>query len=438
LFNINERRDTYLFDINKHCNPEDTDWDSLIDIFEEGLQELLEKNIQKFGTESKIVKIRQTVSDQCKEAATKKTGIYQLSVPTGGGKTLSSLRFSLHHCKAENKKRIIYVIPYLSIIEQTASEIRKILNLSENNDILLEHHSNIVLPDDEEEQEIRKLSTSRWDKTIVITTAVQFLETVMSSRGGDLRKFHNMSDSVIIFDEVQSLPIKSIHLFNETITFLAKFCNATILLCTATQPQLDKTERNNLLLEDNPNLIDCSNLFEELRRTRIVVLEEKNIDDFGAFISEKADVLGNCLAIVNTKKSALEVFERLKGKSDFEVYHLSTAMCSIHRTETISKIKDALSNKRKIICVATQLIEAGIDISFSCVVRAIVGLDSIAQAAGRCNRNGESESPLEVYVIPLKGENLDKLQDIKAGKEITERLIRNSKGADLLDSTIMD
>jgi len=435
-----DRLDAYLFDVNEQYKPADTDWESLTDTFEEGLQDLFEKNIQKLGTESKIVNIRQSVSNQCREAATKSTGIYQLSVPTGGGKTLSSMRFALHHCKAENKKRIIYVIPYLSIIEQTALELRKILNLPENNNVILEHHSNIVLPDGEEEQdmELRKLATSRWDKTIIFTTMVQFMETVMSSKGSDLRKFHNMSDSVIIFDEIQSLPIKSIHLFNEAVSFLSKICNATVLLCTATQPLLDKTERKNLLLESRPDLIECGNLFKELKRTHIVALEEMDVDGFSAFISEKADACGNCLTIVNTKKAAREVFNRLKGKDGFEVYHLSTTMCSTHRSETITKVKDALTEKRKVICVATQLIEAGIDISFSCVVRALAGLDSMAQAAGRGNRNGESESPIEVYVIPFKGENLDKLTDIKSGKEITERLIRENEGADLLDPIIME
>jgi len=433
-----DRLDAYLFDVNEQYKPTDTDWKSLTDTFEEGLHELFEKNIQKLGAESKIVKIRQSVSNQCREAAVKNTGIYQLSVPTGGGKTLSSMRFALHHCKAENKKRIIYVIPYLSIIEQTASELHKILNLPENNSIILEHHSNIVLPDDEEDREIRKLATSRWDKPIIITTMVQFLETVMSSKGGELRKFHNMSDSVIIFDEIQSLPVKSIHLFNETVSFLAKICNATILLCTATQPILDKTERHNLLLENQPDLIECGNLFEELKRTRIVALEEMDVDGFASFISEKADACGNCLTIVNTKKSVREVFNRLKSKNGFEVYHLSTTMCSTHRMETIAKVKDALAEKRKVICVATQLIEAGIDISFSCVVRAAAGFDSIAQAAGRCNRNGESESPMEVYVIPLKGENLDRLPDIKIGKEITERIIRENNDTDLSDPRIME
>ena len=425
-----DRLNAYLFDVNEQYKPDVTDWETLIDTFEE--------KVQKLKGESKIAKIRQSVSDLCKEAASKSTGIYQLSVPTGGGKTLSSLRFALHHCKKLNKKRIIYVIPYLSIIEQTALELRKILDLQEENNLILEHHSNVVLPDDEEEQKIRKLAASRWDKPVIITTMVQFLETVISAKGSNLRKFHNMSDSVIIFDEIQSLPVKTIYLFNETITFLSKLCNATILLCTATQPQLHKTERKNLLLESNPKLIDCENLFSEIKRTSIVAETEKNADDLAVFISEKAQLNGNCLAIVNTKKSARKVFDKLKSTDGFEVYHLSTSMCPKHRAEVLAKIKEALDYKRKIICVTTQLIEAGVDIYFACVVRSAAGLDSVAQAAGRCNRNAESDTPKKVHVIPLNDENLDMLPDIKSGKAITERLIRENEGADLLEPEIME
>ena len=425
-----DRLDAYLFDIDERYRATTVNWDGLIGIFED--------NISKFSDETKIAKIRQSVSNLCKDAATKNTGIYQLSVPTGGGKTLSSLRFALHHCKKENKQRIIYVIPYLSIVEQTALELRKIFNLQGDTDILLEHHSNIVLPDDEDEQKTRKLATSRWDNPIVITTMVQFLETVISARASDLRKFHHMSDSVIIFDEIQSLPIKAVHLFNEVVSFLAKICNTTILLCTATQPRLSQTERENLLLESSPNLIDVSGMFDDIHRTTIVAEEEKDFDAFANFVAEKARGNGDCLAIVNTKKSALAIFERLKDEHGFKVYHLSTSMCSAHRAETIARVKKALSCDEKIICVTTQLIEAGVDISFSCVIRAAAGLDSVMQAAGRCNRNGESDTPKEVYVVPLRGENLDELADIKCGKEITERLIRENRGIDLSGHVMME
>jgi len=424
-----DRLDAYSFDINEQTDPVVSDWASLINTFEE--------KIRSIPVESEIAAIRQSISSKCKEAAIKHTGIYQLSVPTGGGKTLSSLRFALHHCKTENKERIIYVIPYLSIIEQTAAEFHNIFNLNEDNNILLEHHSSIVLPDDEEEQKSRKLAAARWDAPIIITTMVQFLETVMSAKGSDLRKFHHMSNAVIIFDEIQSLPIKTIHVFNEVASFLAKVCNTTILLCTATQPLLGSTERENLLLEDEPDLVDTDGLFENIRRTVLVAEAERDIDAFADFVEEKALINRNCLAIVNTKSVAREVFDKLKSSNSFTVFYLSTYMCSTHRADTIARIKKALSDKDKIICVATQLIEAGVDISFKCVVRAAAGLDSVTQAAGRCNRNEESKTPKEVYIVPLKNENLDKLDDIKCGKDITERMIRENSGADLLSPAIM-
>ncbi|MCL2255144.1 MAG: CRISPR-associated helicase Cas3', partial [Lachnospiraceae bacterium] len=405
-----DRYDAYLFEIDKKAESTKPNWENFINIFEE--------NINKYNNDTQIAKIRQSISNQCKDAANKNSGIYRLSVSTGGGKTLSSFRFALHHCKEKKKSRIIYVIPYLSIIEQTASELHKILNLDEENDFILEHHSGIVPSDDSEEQKIKKLAASRWNNPLIITTMVQFLETIMSAKGSKLRKFHHMSDSVIIFDEIQSLPVKTIHLFNEAVSFLAKVCNSTILLCTATQPQLHKTEKNNLLLESDSNLIDCDHLFADIKRTIIKKETDRNADDFSDFIIDKANVNGNCLAIVNTKKSAKEVYDRVKRQQDFAVYHLSTSMCSVHRTLILNKIKDDLKHQRKIICITTPLIEAGVDVSFACVIRATAGLDSVAQAAGRCNRNGESDEPKEVYVVSLTDENLTKLADIEAGKNI--------------------
>ena len=430
-----DRLNAYLHEVNEVYKYPTVDWNNLIDVFE--------KNIRKFSSNSQIAKIRQVISEQCKESAKKSTGIYQLSVATGGGKTLSSFRFALHHCKKHDKQRIIYVIPYLSIIEQTSATLHNILSLDGESDVILEHHSNIVTPDndendDVEKQKIRKLATSRWESPIIITTMVQFLETIMSAKGSDLRKLHNMSDAVIIFDEIQSLPIKTVHLFNEVISFLAKMRNSTILLCTATQPRLHLTGRKNLLLANSPNLIDCDNLFHHFNRTSIIAKPEMSTDEFADFVKEKAVINGNCLVIVNTKKVARKIFEKLDNPVGFRVYHLSTSMCQEHRSIILDKVKKALDEKENIVCVATQLIEAGVDISFSCVIRASAGLDSVMQAAGRCNRNGESDIAKDVYIIPLRDENLDKLDDIKSGKEITARLIREYGGADLSDSKIME
>jgi len=426
-----DRLDAYLFDIGEGFESTKIDWDTLIKVFE--------KNISNFSNDSKIDHVRKSVSDKCKVAAEKETNIYQLSVPTGGGKTLSSLRFALHHCKQYEKKRIIYIIPYLSIIDQTSNNLRDILNLTEDNDIIFEHHSNIVESEDERASEIRKLSAERWDSPIIITTMVQFMESVMSAKAGKLRKFAAMADSVIIFDEIQSLPIKTIHCFNEIVSFLSKILNSTIILCSATQPTLEQTQRANLMLSETPKLIDCEEEFKDVKRVAVKTERERDCVSASEFILQKATENGNCLVIVNTKKSALEIYNQLKNNvTDFELLHLSTSMFPAHRVQIIDRIKNSLNNGIKIICISTQLVEAGVDISFSCVVRALSGLDSIAQAAGRCNRNGESIKPKTVYTFSLIDENLDKLPDIRSGKETTTQIIqKKEEDTDLLEETCM-
>ncbi|HHW45390.1 MAG TPA: CRISPR-associated helicase Cas3' [Clostridiales bacterium] len=426
-----DRLDAYLFNTNGQYKEYFFDWKFLIDVFEDRISQLKVQN--------EIDTIRKSVSEKCRGAADRETGIYQLSVPTGGGKTFSSFRFALHHCERKGKKRIIYVIPYLSVIDQTAKNLRNILGLPEDNEIIFEHHSNIVEPEDDEAAEIRKLAAARWDSPIILTTLVQFLETTMSAKSGKLRRFHSMADSVIIFDEIQSMPVKVIHCFNEVITFLSRILNTTVILCSATQPTLEQTQRKNLLLDDNVKLIDCKEDFKNIKRVVVIPEAEKDCESASDFILQKAKENGNCLVIVNTKKSALEIYENLKSKTaEFTLLHLSTSMCPAHRLQQINQMETYLKEEKKFICVSTQLIEAGVDVSFSCVVRIMAGLDSIAQAAGRCNRNGESPTPKQVYTFVLKGENLDMLPDIEAGKETTIQIIQSkSGGQDLLDEEIM-
>lgn len=427
-----DRLDAYLFDLNEKYRIKKFDWDEIIDTFEH--------NLLKFSSDNQINRIRKEISDRCKAAAAKESGIYQLLVPTGGGKTLSSLRFALHHCKKHNKKRIIYVIPYLSIIEQTAKSIRENLNMDVNDEFVFEHHSNIIEPDDEKSAEIRKLTASRWDNPIIITSVVQFLDTVMSSKAGKLRKFSHMADSVIIFDEVQSIPTKTIHCFNEVVTFISKILNATVILCSATQPTFESTQRKNLLLNENPKLIEITAELNNLKRVKIINESPKSLQGATDFILDKAYENGNCLVIVNTKKSALEIYKSIKSQIiGFEIFHLSTSMCPEHRIKVIESIKKGLDVNKKIVCISTQLVEAGVDISFSCVIRAMAGLDSIAQASGRCNRNCESSETKAVYTFALSDENIDKLPDIKSGKEIAESIIQNrNSDVDLLEESIMN
>lgn len=444
-----DRTDAACFETRKQYRPNAVDWQNLIS--------RLDKSMRSFDSSSEINRIRHQINEQCCLAGARETGIYRLSIPTGGGKTLASLNFALHHALKTGKRRIIYVIPYLSITTQTAKTFRDVLGLNSDSDVLLEHYStagmqrsadvadNASSEFEDAGEHQRKLAAERWDNPIIVTTMVEFLETVMSARGTKLRKFHNMADSVIIFDEIQSLPMNTINLFNEIVSFLSKITNSTILLCSATQPLLEKTKRENLLLSEKPDLIAETESYEDkLRRTRIVAsAENKSCDELGQIIYQQARKNGNCLAIVNLKKEAREIFqclERLDVNHEFELIHLSTAMCGRHRTDCLNRIGALLDpgNPKPVICVSTQLIEAGVDISFACVVRAMAGLDSIMQAAGRCNRNGESVEPKNVYVYPLKDEDSMEryLPDIAMGKQLTLQIMENYPGKDLLSSNI--
>lgn len=410
----------------------------------------LENAINVFDASSEIGKIRMRISEDCLAASTRDTGIYRLNVPTGGGKTVASLRFALHHAKKTGKHRIIYIAPYLSITEQTVQVFRNVLDLGkDNNEVLLEHFSSVVPDKDDEKEQQRRLAAERWDKPIIVTTMVQFLETVMSAKATKLRKFHNMADSVIVFDEIQALPTNTINVFNEVVSFLSKILGSTILLCSATQPLLEQTDRKNLLLSDKPDLIDSNNDYaERLRRTNIVSsLRELTLDDFATEIYDKALENGNCLAVVNLKSEAKRLYQLVKELDvdhRFTLVHLSTAMCGAHRKDQLAVLKECLPKKfgdpgRPVICISTQLIEAGVDISFSCVIRAMAGLDSILQAAGRCNRNGESQTPKNVYVYPIKDEaGLKYLPEIQLGKDITDQLIHDYPEQDLLSECMIE
>lgn len=288
-----DRTDAACFETRKQYRPNAVDWQNLIS--------RLDKSMRSFDSSSEINRIRHQINEQCCLAGARETGIYRLSIPTGGGKTLASLNFALHHALKTGKRRIIYVIPYLSITTQTAKTFRDVLGLNSDSDVLLEHYStagmqrsadvadNASSEFEDAGEHQRKLAAERWDNPIIVTTMVEFLETVMSARGTKLRKFHNMADSVIIFDEIQSLPMNTINLFNEIVSFLSKITNSTILLCSATQPLLEKTKRENLLLSEKPDLIAETESYEDkLRRTRIVAsAENKSCDELGQIIRNR-------------------------------------------------------------------------------------------------------------------------------------------------------
>ena len=396
------------------------------------LSEKLENKLKSYPKLTKIDLLRADISISCKDFAKNKPGIYQLSVPTGGGKTLSSLRYALEHAKKFNKDRILYIIPFTTIIEQNAKEIKDILGYE---DMILEHHSNLIndySQDNDDEQEDYKLLTERWDSPIILTTMVQFLDTLFSGGTQGVRRMHNLANSVIIFDEIQAIPIKCINMFNSAINFLSDICNTTIILCTATQPLLSKATMP-LKLSENANII--SNIHEKFQQFKRVNLIDKMIIggystlDLKDFILENMEKAESILVILNTKNAAREIFNELKKANDYLfkekqclIFHLSTSMCPAHRMNILQEVRGKLGHDR-VICISTQLIEAGVNISFGCVVRSLAGLDSIAQAAGRCNRHGEKPCS-DVYIVNVQGENISKLVDIKEGQQCTMRVLQ--------------
>lgn len=336
----------------------------------------LHNYIKGFSTEGLINKERNSILMECIKKAEDKQGLYTLTVPTGGGKTVSSMAFAINHLLKNNMDRIIYVIPYTSIIEQNAKVFRDIFG-GEN---VLEHHSNFDFKDDDEMHNRLRLSTENWDMPIIVTTNVQFFESLFANKSSKCRKIHNIANSVIIFDEVQMLPVEYLTLCINSIAELVHNYKSTAVLCSATQPAIAKMFPTVII--SNKICKDTSDLYETFKRIKcikrgIITSEE---------LAEEMNDLSQCLCIVNTRRHALKIYKLLKGEGN---YHLSTLMCPAHRQAVLKDIKERLKNKLPCKVVSTRLIEAGVDVDFPIVYRSIGGLDSIVQAAGRCNREGK-------------------------------------------------
>jgi len=389
--------------------------------------------------------IRQTISDTCKQRASDPQGIYTLTVPTGGGKTYASLRYALHHAKTHGLERIIYVIPFTSIIEQNAAAIRKVIE--QEGDAypwVLEHHCNL---EPEQQTWHSKLATDNWDSPIILTTMVQFLETLFSGGTRGVRRLHQLANSVIISDEIQTLPIHCTHLFCNALNFLSEFTHTTAVLCTATQPLLDKLkspDKGQLRLAQQPELMGASNevrqLFTNLKRVHICNKTKTGgwtEAEIAALAIAELNFKGSCLVVVNTKKWAKNLFLNCATTiNPSSLFHLSTNQCSTHRSEILNRIRQRLNDNLPVLCISTQLIEAGVDVDFASVIRFLAGMDSIAQAAGRCNRNGRSGTATVTVVNP-DDEKIDQLLDIKIGQEKTERVLSETQGEDLLAPEVM-
>lgn len=342
-----------------------------------------------------VMLARADVLRQCRDKAALAPGVFSLNVPTGGGKTLSALAFALDHALAHDKHRVIYAIPYTSIIEQTADVFASIFG----RDGVVEHHSQADA-DDRTETARTRLACENWDAPLVVTTNVQLFESLFAARTSRCRKLHNIVGSVIVLDEAQLLPPEFLQPMLDTLSLLVAHYGVTVLLCTATQPTLTDVARfdprQSLRGLPPPRRIidDEASLFRALERVRIEWPADLQTSSSATELAERLAGHPCVLTIVNTRNDAAEIVAALDTRSDDEVIHLSAAMCGQHRADVIALIRRRLdarsagTDTRALRVVSTQLVEAGVDIDFPVVYRALAGLDSIAQAAGRCNREG--------------------------------------------------
>jgi CRISPR-associated endonuclease/helicase Cas3 len=337
---------------------------------------------------------RDTVRRDCLDAAESPSGFFTLTVPTGGGKTLSSLLFALRHALKNGQRRIILVIPFTSIITQNADVFRSAfapLSKALSREIVLEHHSRF---DPKNETERNRLAAENWDAPLIVTTNVRFFESLYANRTSACRRLHRIARSVVILDEAQALPASLLHPILRGLRCLVHDLNSTAVLCTATQPALERRSDFDIGIppeEITPIIRDESSLFRTLERVACQNLGAIGDDALLSHILENAGA--GCLLILNTTKAAQTLHEKLSEKTN--ALHLSARMCPRHVMLVLARAKRLRKRGQPVVLVATQLVEAGVDISFPVVYRAECGLDSFAQAAGRCNRNGE--------LLPAKG-----------------------------------
>lgn len=377
-------------------------------------QRRLNKKIKAFKGEGPIYEYRQMISDACYKFAKNGNGVYVLSAPTGSGKTLSSMRYAVELAKKEKKKHIYYTAPYLSIIEQNATEIEGIF---QDDDNVIEHHTNASVSKNDDSK-----LTETWDSPVVLTTMVQMLNTMCHGRTGCIRRFHQLCNSVVIIDEVQTLPVETITAFNNIVNFLSITMNTTFVLCTATQPALDYA-KNPICYSSPREMVPEVHTFKELfERVKIVNTIKSgfmSLHDVTTFINKHFDQ--NMLVVLNTVGGVSELCHELRAtlSDGIKLIELTGNMCPANRLDMINQMKQQLVEGERILCVSTRLIEAGVDISFKTAIRAVCGLDSINQTCGRCNRSGEyDEGTLYIINPAFEEDKIKPLPDILYGKSV--------------------
>lgn len=354
---------------------------------------------------------RTEILRNCIEEGKRDRGIFRLTVPTGGGKTIASLAFALKHAVQHHMDRIIYVVPYISVIEQNAEVFREILG----NENILENHCNVDYEDSEELRPMQ-LASENWDKPIVVTTNVQFFESLFSNKSSKCRKIHNIANSIIILDEAQMLPMDYLIPCTAMLQELVQNYKTSMVLCTATQPALNKFfGQIKNFIELCPRMEEQFEIFKRVTYQNIGNISKENM-------VEKLKEEHRALCIVNTRKRAQELYQLLRSEG---IYHLSTTMYPKHRKRVLENVSKKLKNKdQKCILIATSLVEAGVDLDFLNVYRQIAGVDSLIQAAGRCNRNGnESAEESKVYIYDFEDSKVIPSQQKKI--DVTKSVVQD-------------
>ena len=355
---------------------------------------------------------RTEILKYCIKMADAPKGLFKLTVPTGGGKTISSLGFALRHAKEHHMSRIIYVIPYTSIIEQNAKVFSDLLG----EDNVLEDHCNVEYESSEELKSMQ-LAAENWGKPIIVTTNVQFFESLFSNKSSKCRKLHNIANSVIIFDEAQMLPTDYLKPCISVIEQIIRYYRSSVVLCTATQPALESLLSQRIEVKEL-----CPRMEEQFtffKRVSIVNLNKLSEEE----LIQKLHTEKQALCILNTKRGAQRIYQSIEGEG---VYHLSTSMYPIHRKRVLNDIRKRLQEKKRCIVVSTSIVEAGVDLDFQTVYRQLAGVDSIIQAAGRCNREGKRHSSqcfTYIFKLDIEENVLGQRQQI----EITESLLSDNR-----------
>lgn len=393
--------DADFLDTERFMSPENADnrgqgtsMKEMLSCFDEYME-----RFQKEQRAGPINSIRAEILEMCRVKANGKPGIYTMTVPTGGGKTLSSLAFALEHTVKHDKRRIIYAIPYTSIIEQTAEVFRGVFEPL--GDVLIEHHSNTEPDKHEKETSWSRLAVENWDAPLIVTTTVQLFESLYASRTSRCRKLHNLVNSIIVIDEIQLLPPEQLNPIRHSVQSLSQHYGVTFVMSTATPTgfEAQTSPFGKRLLEgiESEEIIDApKQYYRQLERVNFKLPDDSSKKQSWDEISSELKKCDSVLAVVNTRKDARELWEKMPEGT----FHLSALMCAQHRSEAIQEIKNRLKHGQSTRVISTQLVEAGVDLDFPVVYRALAGLDSIVQAAGRCNREGRLDKGKVVVFVP--------------------------------------